>query len=508
MDPLFFSTQRPTDAEIAEIVRHFVAGDLSNAEAEAAFERLGKAKKRVLPAVVTLCRSSDPELYQAGVLLAKEINLTWARGPLRELLEDPSLDDEHKMSLLTALEALGGLNPGENPLIYLRDPRAALDKSHEAFLDSLQDPFQLGVLLEREFDASNGCNLIDPIVLQGMASTQDRRLRPLLMCLVHAPEDSLALAAIEALRILGDNSVVATLEERAHYDSSPSVRKAARRAVADLSRDPSASPPSILHLPLAPPPVVRCLISTIDGNGGQVCLVVRQVTGDGPVVLDIMFNDHEGISDCEVAEGETVEELEKSLVSGLEDIGIEMVDIGLPQARAELERAYQVTLRCHKRLPPNYLAWRSWLCGEDPRPVDSYPLPRLQPHERDGLLARSSELLYLDEFASWAFEPNSVGDMERKYRKLARRGSDGDALETLINQALEHSAHRSWCDLVESRLERQAWLLAQVYEEEDIPKMTLAAAAALSSDSSVRPTDHPLLREMMRRTLLGVAAAF
>ena len=134
LDPLFTSPHSPTDAEIAEIVDRFVVGDLSNAEAEAALDRLGRAKKRVLPVVVDLCRSTDPNAYRTGVILLKEINLTQAKVPLRELLEDPMLDDEHKMSLLSALEALGGIAPGENPLIYLRDPELAFRKSHEAFL--------------------------------------------------------------------------------------------------------------------------------------------------------------------------------------------------------------------------------------------------------------------------------------------------------------------------------------------------------------------------------------
>ncbi len=53
------------------------------------------------------------------------------------------------------------------------------------------------------------------------------------------------------------------------------------------------------------------------------------------------------------------------------------------------------------------------------------------------------------------------------------------------------------------RLERQAWLLAQLYEEEDTPKMALAASAALQANSGVALTEHPFLREMMRKTLSG-----
>ena len=507
LDPLFSSRRSPTDAEIVEIVDRFVEGGLSNAEAEAALERLGRAKKRVLPVVMDLCRSDRPDVYHVGLMLLKEVNLTQAKMPLRELLEDPSLDDDHKMGLLSALEAVGGIAPGENPLLYLRDPEAAFRKSHEAFLDSLQDPFQLNILLEHEF-GSDGYKLLQPSVLESMASTQDRRLLPLLLCLVHVPEDGIVLAAIEALTVLGDGSVVPVLEERAAYDGSPRVRKAAREAASMLSGEPVAASASIFHLPVAPPPVVRCLVSTIDGNGGQICLVIRQDADGERVCLDVMFNDREGIKDCVAGRGETVQELERALVDGMGETGIEVVDIGLPQARAELERAYGITMQMRRRLPPIYMAWRSWLCGEDASVPAIYSIPEVRPEERDALLARSGDLLDLEEFASWVFESFSLGDLERKYKKVTRRGGGEDTLEQMITQALARHTRSEWCEQLKNRLERQAWLLAQVYEDEEIPKMALAAATALGRDSHLRPAQHPMLREMMRRTMLGLRPGF
>jgi hypothetical protein len=161
-----------------------------------------------------------------------------------------------------------------------------------------------------------------------------------------------------------------------------------------------------------------------------------------------------------------------------------------------------------RRLPPIYMAWRSWLCGEDARVPAVYSVPEMRPEERDALLARSGDLLDLEEFASWIFESFSLGDIERKYKKVARRGGGEDTLELLISQALARHARPERCDQMKKRLERQAWLLAQVYEDEDIPKMALAAATALGHDSHLRPAQHPMLREMMRRTMLGVGPGF
>ncbi len=100
VDPLFSSPRRPTDAEIEEIIECFVNQDLSMAEAEAAYERLSKAKKRVMPRLLEMAASPDPKLYQTATVLLAEIGIDKAAEPLHQLLEDPALEDEHKMSIL------------------------------------------------------------------------------------------------------------------------------------------------------------------------------------------------------------------------------------------------------------------------------------------------------------------------------------------------------------------------------------------------------------------------
>jgi hypothetical protein len=507
LDPLFSSPHSPTDGEIAEIVDRFIDGDLSNAEAEAAVERLARAKKRVLPVLIDLCRSTDPDDYHTGVILLKEMHLAQACEPLRLLLEDPQFDDEHKMSLLSALESLGGIAPDENPLVYLRDPETTFRKSHEAFLASLEDPFVLSVMLGDDLDHDVE-HLFSPHVLEKMAATQDRRLLPLFICLAHAPEDRVVLAAIDGLRSLQHGAALPVLEERASWDASSKVRRAARQAAAALATDLADAPPTILHLPVAPPPVLRCLISTIDGNGSQMALIIRQLSDGERVGLDVIFNDQDGIRDCLAGRGETVSELETALLGGVDEVGAEVVDVTLPRVRAELERAYQISLKARRRLPPVYLAWRDWLCGDDDRVVDDYPVPAVQADEVMDLLARTAELFDLDEFAAWMFDPYDLRATERKYRKLVRREGAADAIEALIGQAITQVAYPEWCDRLRDRLERQAWLLAQIYEEDDIPRLALAAARALDPGAGVRPSDHPFLREMMRRSILLTTSPF
>jgi hypothetical protein len=297
IDPLFSSRRRPTDAEIEEIIERFVDETLSIAEAEAAFERLAHVKKHILPRLLDMAASPDPSLHGTAAVLLRETNLTQAIKPLRQLLEEPALDDDHKISILHTLQALGGLSPDEDPFVYLRDPEAVFQRSQEAILDLFSDPLQLETILQTVLEGDMAA-LGNAEALVAMAHSQDRRVLPLFLCLLHAPDDDIIIGAIDALKAFQDPATIPILEERARHDPSQKVRQAAREAAAHLTTEATSRPPSIFELPITPPPLVRCLISTIDGSGGQVVVIIRQEADDIYPFFDIMFNDHEGIKDC------------------------------------------------------------------------------------------------------------------------------------------------------------------------------------------------------------------
>jgi hypothetical protein len=496
VDPLFSSPRRPTDAEIEEIIECFVNQDLSMAEAEAAFERLSKAQKRVMPRLLEMAASPDPKLYQTATILLAEIGIEKAVEPLHQLLEDPALEDEHKMSILHALQALGGIPDGEDPFVYLSNPEAIVRKSREVILNLIQSPLQLEPILEAIVEGDMP-GMATPQALTAMAQSQDRRVLPLFLCMLHAPADDIVVAAIEALKALREPTTIPSLEERATYDPSPVVRQAAQEAATHLASATAAQPTSIFELPVAPPPLVSCRLSTIDGNGGQVLFIIRQTPDDAYEFLDLMFNDHQGIKDCFGGQAEDIDEVEDMVADRLGAMGIELVDVSIEKARDEIERAYQITLKARRRLPLSYMSWKPWLQGEDPEPVEVFPLPEITPREQADLLARCDELIALEEFDSWAFNPAELQDLERKFERLANRKNADAAIEKLIGQGIRKIVDDQYRRLLRERLERQAWLLTQLYGEEDIPKLALAAAAGLADGASLPPEEHPLLREMM-----------
>ncbi|MEM4235236.1 MAG: HEAT repeat domain-containing protein, partial [Candidatus Methanomethylicaceae archaeon] len=455
LDPLFSSPNSPTDAEVAEIIKRFVQGELTTIEAEAAFERLRRAKKRVLPAVVDLCRSPEPKRYAIGAILVLELHLTQAKKPLRELIEDPALEDEHKLSLLRALEAIGGLSPVENPLRYLRDPERVARRAQDMFFDFINDPLELTRLLEEQLESEEFPPLLSARALEQIALTRDRRALLFFQCLLHAPQDKVVLKAIESLRKMGDPDVIPILEERSEYDPSPQVRKAAQNAISSLSHEAPSREPSILHLPVTPPPIERCALSTIDGKGSQMCAVIWRMPEGARVGINVLLSDEHGIQDCIVVEGEKpIAALERALENNFEEAGVQVsiVDVSLAQARSELERAYRTSLHAHKRLPPVYIALRDWLLGEDQCEVTHYPLPQVQPGEMDALLQRSPELFQLLEFSSWLFDLPGPEARWRRYGKKFLLEQSEEIRAELITQALTKVLTPELCARIKKRL--------------------------------------------------------
>jgi hypothetical protein len=286
------------------------------------------------------------------------------------------------------------------------------------------------------------------------------------------------------------------------------VRQAARQAAVFSSGQEPALPLSILELPVTPPPLRRCLLSTIDGNGGQLLLVIRRSPGGRSCVFwDVMVDDHEGIRDCFGGQADSVGAVEAMVSDGTAEMGLELVEVSLQRVREELQSAYQLTLSSGRRLPPSFMSWQTWLHGEDPEPVRSFSLPEVLPAEWPALLTRCGELLALEEFESWYFDPEELGGLKRKLLRSLQR--DDAAIDDLVSQGIRQIVKGTRRRRLRQRLRRQAWLLAQVYEDDEIPKLALAAALGLDDGHCRALVQHPLLREMMLRSLtnaLGLEA--
>jgi len=489
-----------SDKQIQAIIDRFVQEELRMDEAEREIARLRKVKDRVTPRLLEMITAADRETYTAAAMLLRHLKDRQAVQPLKDLLRDPRLADDNKLIIITTLQELGVTIDEQTYFSSLRDPEAAMGRSLLGLLEHLEDESNLAMFVEMVVERM-------PLEMQvafieDLKALGDQRARLLLQALLQADDEEVILAAIGGLDRLQDTTAIPLLEELADYGPGEKVRREARRVAgrltmrASVKKEPveKAKPPEL--------PVHRCLLSTIDGNGTQMVIVTRQRSDGYLKMMNTMFNDHEGIKDCMGADMMDEDSLEEML-DAMELSGISTVDVKLERCRQVLEEAHQVTRKAGRRLPPQYVAWAGFLQGEDRRDVEEIEPQEVDLAARPQLLEYCDELLELDEFESWFFNPEEWKGHRKAYRSLEQaRGKDSDQKwDEAIQQGLEaimDDVHRR---LWRERLRRQAWVLAQLYENEEVWQWAMAAAAALGDDAGVPLHEHPLLYAMMERTL-------
>ena len=488
----------PTDREIENIIRRLLREPLTEDEAEEEIERLSMAEESAVPRLMHFVASRDPKQHRLACQILAALESDLAIEPLRRKLHDSQVTDDYKLDIITALIQLDGLGPDEDPFEHLHDAKGAVLRSQQEFLAQIQDPLTLNNFLDGDFEALpifQSSEAMQHYVESGGPATFS-----LLLCLLHSPQDQVVKVAIKGLETLGLPEAVPYLEERATYDPSRKVRRAAKEAAQHLTAQVERRGEW-----LAPPdePLQSCFISSIDGSGGQVLLIARQTAEGHCKLLNVMFNDHEGIKDCYGGLSPTLHEVEEMIGSGLGTMGIELVTISLDKARDELDRALRTTRQARRRLPVSFMAWRHWALGEDPDPPEVFPLPEIPDTERDALLADCDALLDLEEFDSWFFNVPDLQGLDRRYRRLQRQDpANEEKQEALISEGVRRVVDKARRQLLRDRLRRQAWLLAQIYQDDDIPKMTLVAADALEDDAFPLE-EHLLLRGMIQASFLN-----
>jgi hypothetical protein len=491
--------------ETADLIARFSEGYLSGrmtiAEGEYIIERLQDLADEALPLLAGCLESPDEDTRYAALALLRELDDSRAVPLLRRMLSSSDCSDDEKVAVIHTLDQLGAPIDEATFRRTISDPEALIRGAVTGLLDVIEDPAQVEVFLEMieqgppEMQAQYVQDLLGPLA--------DRRLLLLLTALLHSQHDDVVLAAVDAVERLKEPATIPLLQERGQYDPSRRVRHAAENAALRLQTRVGEQALQS-WITLSPLPLARCWLSTIDGSGGQVFFVARDQPDGELWLLDLMFNDHEGIKDCFSA---VIEEEE---LDGMMDSfePIDFVDVSLERARAEVARAYQTTLEAGRRLPPPLIVWRGWLEGEDARSIEEIPLPSLDPSRRAELLEESVELLELDEFEYWFFNPDEVATFVRRYRELLRKSQAkrGQApFESLLSDAVEAVVDDEYRRLLPDRLRRQAWLLTQLYEDELVPLWALAAADALEDSVLV---EHPLLRGMMAYSFLNAVGRY
>lgn len=493
-----------SDGEIAaNLIGHFAAGlaggDMTVGEVDEIAVALEGVADEAVAQLTAMLKSNDATVRQMATLLSVELCDDRMLKPLRSALLSRQIPDEERASFARAMAELGAPVDDETYRSALSDPAALLRRSEGRLMEDAAVPelAHMLVIAMQEMPPE----AVASYIRDGIVPQVDRRVLPLLTALVYFEDDEVVLAAIEALERVKEPGLVPLLQERARFDPSQAVQQAADKAALRLEARTANQQPQPWLEP-SPLPLVSCELSTIDGDGTQVLFVARRTREGRLATAGWFFSDLEGLTGCfqSTMDEATLRRMKAEFQPS------ELAVVPLEMARQEIERAFQCAVGAGRRPPPSHMLWYTWLEGEEPAQPEFFAVPRLNPSRQARLLRQSPELLELGEFASWYFAEDDLALFRPRYERLRRRGQAHsghrlyEALLDLVVDTLMSEGFR-YRQLLPDRLRRQAWLLTQLYEEDDLPLQALAAAAAFECDDL---HSHPLLRGMVHLSFLSL----
>jgi hypothetical protein len=299
------------DLEIEDLLALFMRPDLSLHEAEQAIARLQPGltvtREQIVDQLLASLEASEAPAtdreadldagrvatYDAALVLLTYLGDETVVPRLLALLDEGSRPDGFKLKLISIIHEFDPDIDPEDLLGHLRNPYKAVQESHREHLRRLRSPLELGLWLDamaeemppdaRASFARSSADVADPAAV------------PVLICLCYDEDPDVALTAMDAVERYKDARALPALEELAERHPNEAVRREARKT-ADRLRIRAALAPQTK--PLAPPPLLLCFLTTIDGDGSQIALLVRENVPGTLRVAQTAFTDEIGIERC------------------------------------------------------------------------------------------------------------------------------------------------------------------------------------------------------------------
>jgi len=437
---------------------------------------------------------------------------------LEDFVADPTVGDLAKLTLVPVLNELGSEMADEGIIDYLNDPEAAMLQMQMRLLD-LMGQSELGVetvledVLTMPMDRRLG-------FINWLGDSQDPRATKLLLPLLENQSSKIVTATIDALEQLGPVAAHQSIPALNYLLTNTSNRQLKQQARATLGRltmyltpgqevapaEQSLQKQELLH---------EARVSFIDGSGTQMIMLAWRRSDGLLKSVNVLNQDTWGIKDC-YGTDEMEAESWSELVESMEEQGFGSYQVSLEYCRALIADARAMNKRTRHKLPVAYAIWRPLIEGnESSSKNDSTAKIMLEPAiftpDLLQLAKHGDELLDLQEFETWTFEPfesikpyvNSyieAGGTVNSPRARKRRGGLKANQERIVSDVLEEVVDDKWRLLYASRLRRQGALFQYIGREDDA-LLVSAVSSALHPDSGLAPNEQSFLRAFMHRSL-------
>ena len=468
--------------------------------------------------VLHLLRTNDVTAHTAAVLILSELATDFDLEELEDFVADPTVGDLAKLTLAPVLNELDSEMADEGIIDYLNDPEAALLQMQMRLLD-LMGQSEIGVesvledVLTMPMDRRLG-------FINWLGGSQDPRATKLLLPLLENQSSKVVTATIDALEQLGAVAAYQSISALNFLLTNSSNRLLKQHARAALERlkmylIPGQEEAAMEQTLQKQEQLYEARVSFIDGSGTQMVMLAWRRSDGLLKSVNVLSQDTWGIKDCYGTDEMEIDSWSE-LVESMEEQGFGSYQVSLEYCRALIADARAMNKRTRHKLPVAYAIWRPSIeNNESSNKNASTAKIMLEPcvftSDLSQLAKRGNELLDLQEFESWTFEPfESIRPYVNSYveasgavnssRVRKRRGGLKANQETIVSDVLEKIVDDKWRLLYESRLRRQGALFQYIGREDDA-LLVSAVTAALHPDSGLAPHEQPFLRAFMHRSL-------
>ncbi len=468
--------------------------------------------------VLHLLRTNDVTAHTAAVLILSELATDFDLEELEDFVADPTVGDLAKLTLAPVLNELDSEMADDGIIDYLNDPEAALLQMQMRLLD-LMGQSEIGVesvledVLTMPMDRRLG-------FINWLGGSQDPRATKLLLPLLENQSSKVVTATIDALEQLGAVAAYQSISALNFLLANSSNRQLKQHARAALGRltmylIPGQEEAAMEQILQKQEPLYEARVSFIDGSGAQMIMLAWRRSDGLLKSVNVLIQDTWGIKDCYGTDEMEVDSWSE-LVESMEQQGFGSYQVSLDYCRALIANARAMNKRTRHKLPVAYAIWRPSIeNNESSNKNASTAKIMLEPcvftSDLSQLAKRGNELLDLQEFESWTFEPfESIRPYINSYieasgtvnssRMRKRRGGLKVNQEAIVSDVLEKFVDDKWRLLYESRLRRQGALFQYIGRDDDALLLS-AVTAALHPDSGLAPQEQPFLRAFMHRSL-------
>ena len=321
----------------------------------------------------------------------------------------------------------------------------------------------------------------------------------ILKAALHIPDDKTQRIAMAELIKLRPAGAGAEIDRLTRTGRTKRIRSEAAAAYQRLSLHVVDSAPEEKGQPMEVPPVEQVLMSAIDGDGGQVIIVVRRWDEGAYMFADIFHNDHWGIKGAYGTDRAMPEQVAE-IVTGLQEEDIGLIEVDLAAARGAMKMAIDVNAATGHTLPPNYALWEPLLHNTYPPPAEEPTIvPELDdaPYAgRNDLIRSSGKLADHEFFILWPFDPLRTWEAMSKAPPPSGGRLTGKQYKPLIEQLVDPQM----AAILRRRLRRQAWLLDRAGDVV-ARDLALAVAAQLAAGRNDELIKQPFLRTLIERSV-------